>query len=167
MDAGPTTERSLQIRPAVESDAQAICDVLIRSVYEVCGKDYNNDPEILALWCSNKTPHNVRAWINDFDSFMCVVKGGDGRILGVGQYNRKDTSVNLCYLAPEALGKGLGSGLLREMEAEARRLGHAEVHLVSSITARSFYTRHGYASDGEPVYYGKVLGYPMRKRLSD
>ena len=52
------------------------------------------------------------------------------------------------------------------MEAEARRLGHRQITLDSSITAHEFYKRHGYEDNGEPVYWHKVLGFPMRKMIA-
>jgi hypothetical protein len=48
--------------PAVESrrarveDAAAACDVMRRSITELCLADHANDPTILEAWLANKTP---------------------------------------------------------------------------------------------------------------
>lgn len=51
------------------------------------------------------------------------------------------------YLIPGARGSGAGSELLRLAEAEARRMGCANISLqvgISNDPARAFYQRHGY-----------------------
>jgi hypothetical protein len=48
----------MEIRDAMTEteDAPAACDVLRRSISELCVADHGNDPTILARWLSNKTP---------------------------------------------------------------------------------------------------------------
>lgn len=53
------------IRIATKEDVVRICEVLIRSIREICGPDYNNDPEILDDWCANKTPEAIDPWIEN------------------------------------------------------------------------------------------------------
>jgi hypothetical protein len=45
----------MEIRDAMTEDAPAACDVLRRSISELCVADHGNDPTILARWLSNKT----------------------------------------------------------------------------------------------------------------
>lgn len=154
----------IAIREARESDATNICEVLIRSVREVCGPDYNNDEAVLEEWCANKKPEIVTDWIRNTDNLFVVAELSPGLLVGAAMYQRVRGSIQLCYLVPEALYQGIGAQLLATLESDAARLGHKEIQLVSSITARNFYRRHGYLDYGEPVYSrGKVLGFPMRK----
>jgi hypothetical protein len=46
----------MEIRDAVAEDAPAACQVIRRSIVELCVADHRNDPEVLARWLSNKTP---------------------------------------------------------------------------------------------------------------
>ncbi len=153
------------IRAATESDATQICQVLIRSIREVCAADYGCDQAILDDWCANKTPEQAINWIRDSNVYFIVAELQPHGVVGVGAYKRDKAYIYMCYLSPEGLHRGIGSKLLREMEAEAKRLGQPEIILGSSITALSFYERHGYQRNGEPAYWGKVMGYPMKKRL--
>ena len=51
------------IRKATSENAEAACSVLVRSIKEICAPYYENDEAILAQWLENKTPTNVRRWI--------------------------------------------------------------------------------------------------------
>jgi hypothetical protein len=53
----------LVIRDAKEEDAIAGCDVMRRSIAELCISDHQNDPVILNKWLGNKTPEVFRKWI--------------------------------------------------------------------------------------------------------
>jgi hypothetical protein len=53
----------MEIRDAVAEDAPAACQVLRRSISELCVADHGNDPAILAKWLLNKTPDIVASWI--------------------------------------------------------------------------------------------------------
>jgi GNAT superfamily N-acetyltransferase len=153
------------LRHACEADAAVVCNVFIRSVREVCSSDYGNDEVILQDWCANKTPEIVAGWITDASNVCIVAELAPHGIVGIAMYHRPETSLRLCYVTPEGLRKGIGSQLLVEVEQTAILFGHKQIELVSSITAHDFYRRHGYSDAGSPVYYGKVLGYPMRKAL--
>ncbi len=64
--------------------------------------------------------------------------------------------VQLLYLAPELRRGGLGSRLLAQAEAEARRLGCIGIWLDTfSFQARPFYERHGFRE------FGRIEDYPV------
>lgn len=165
--AADFTENNIEkIRFATTVDVPRICEVLTRSIREICGPDYGNDPLLLDEWCANKTPETITEWIPNPKNFFIVVESPLQGIIGVGLYRRQEATINLCHLAPEGLHRGLGSKLLSSMESEARRLSHTAINVVSSITASEFYKRNGYLSNGEPVYWGKIIGFPLRKVIA-
>lgn len=55
--------RVIEVRDAVREDAPAACEVIRRSISELCEADHRNDPEILRRWLANKTPEIVASWI--------------------------------------------------------------------------------------------------------
>jgi hypothetical protein len=73
----------MEIRRAVIGDSAAVCDVLRRSIVELCAPDHRNDPEILQLWLANKTAEIVASWIERSGSGMLVVVEANA-IPGVG-----------------------------------------------------------------------------------
>jgi hypothetical protein len=89
----------ITVRPAAEADAGAACDVLRRSIRELCVADHGHDEHVLSAWLANKTPENVRAWIRSASSSVVAVEGSEVRGFGLVQ---NDGEIQMCYLVPEA-----------------------------------------------------------------
>ena len=154
----------ITVRPALDSDAVAACEVLRRSIRELCAADHGNDEAVLGAWLANKTPENIRVWITDAASFSVVAVEGSA-VLGFALVGR-DGEVQLCYLVPEVQYRGAGKRMLRALEDRAAQWGLPRVFLTSSVTAKAFYERNGYVQNGEPKsVYGLRAAYPMTKSL--
>lgn len=153
----------MEIRDAVAEDAQAACDVLRRSIVELCIKDHHNDPAILTRWLSNKTPEIVASWIAlPHRSMLLALE--DQSILAVGSVN--DTGeITLNYVSPDARFRGVSRALLAALEVRAMARGNTQCHLHSTETAQSFYLANGYTIDGPPDQKFGTGGYPMSKGL--
>ena len=58
-------------------DAQSACEVVRRSISELCAADHGNDPIILSQWLKNKTPGDVASWIaHPANSVLVAVEHG-------------------------------------------------------------------------------------------
>lgn len=140
----------LEIRPARSEDAAVACDVLRRSISELCTADHGNDPKFLSGWLANKTPENVAAWITDPGNVFYVAID-DGKIAGVAAMT-KAGMITLNYVSPDARFKSVSKALLAALEAQAKALGLTQCSLESTKTARQFYRAAGYreteATDG-------------------
>jgi len=151
------------IRAAVAADAAAACEVLRRSIREICVADHREDPAILEGWLRNKTPENVRSWIESAVGFT-VVAEVDGRIVGVARLGGNNM-VQLCYVVPEVLLQGIGRAMLAAIEARARTQGLPALELTSTQTARAFYLRNGYRETGRDESMFGLAGTGMHKEL--
>ena len=154
----------VKIRDARSEDAPAACEVLRRSIVELCAADHRNDPAILARWLSNKTSEIVASWIaQSGNSVLLAVENGS--ILAVGSVT--DTGkITLNYVSPDARFRGVSRALLRALEARAAERGNIKCTLASTETARRFYRANGYVEHGSPVgEFGTTSGYPMSKVL--
>ncbi|HUB27935.1 MAG TPA: hypothetical protein VL992_21095, partial [Tepidisphaeraceae bacterium] len=60
------------IRDAKGEDAVESCEVMRRSIAELCGADHKGDPEILGRWLGNKKPDIFRTWIAQPGSNLLV-----------------------------------------------------------------------------------------------
>ncbi len=151
------------IRPATVTDAEAAASVLSRSIRELCTLDHGGDEQALGQWLGNKTPNKVRSWIEAPDGRIVVAEEG-GLILGVGGASRGGV-ITLNYVAPEARFKGVSKAILASLEACLRNQGCTQSTLTSTRTAHVFYLAAGYEDAGEPQFWGRLPGQPMKKSL--
>ena len=136
------------IRPAVTGDAEAACTVLRRSITELCAADHDGNRAVLDGWLANKTPRNVRAWIDDPSQEMLVAVCPGG-MAGVAAASLGG-DILLNYVSPDFRFRGVSKALLGELEHRLRARGRARVTLTSTRTALDFYLAQGYRHDGPP-----------------
>jgi GNAT superfamily N-acetyltransferase len=154
-----------EIRAATPEDASAACQVMRRSIAELCVADHGNDEAILRRWLSNKTPEVFLSWIAQPDNSLLVAVEG-GNILAVGAITDAG-EITLNYVSPDARFRGVSSALLGALEARALERGNARCILTSTETARRFYRANGYVEDGLPAgKFGTRASYPMSKPLT-
>jgi L-amino acid N-acyltransferase YncA len=152
------------IRKATPQDAEAACAVLVRSIKEICAPYYENDDKVLAEWLENKTPANVRRWIESDRSYCVVAVNAQGQVLGFASMSGAEIMLN--YVLPEALHQGIGKGMLQALESHAIASGVEHIELMSTIPAKAFYERNGYVSNGPPRHVGRIIGdYPLIKTM--
>ena len=155
----------ITIRKATAQEAESACAVLVRSIKEICAPYYDNDEEILDQWLENKTPANVRRWIESDRSYCVMAINAEGQVLGFASISGAEIMLN--YVLPEVLHRGIGKRMLQALEAHAVVSGVDHIRLVSSIPAKAFYERNGYVSNGAPRLVGRIIGdFPLIKRMS-
>jgi GNAT superfamily N-acetyltransferase len=152
------------IRKAIPKDAEAACVVLVRSIKEICAPYYENDEEILAQWLENKTPDNVRRWIESDRTYCVVAENGEGVVVGFAAISGSEIVLN--YVLAEALHQGVGKRMLQALEAYAIASGVEHIDVVSSILAKAVYERNGYVANGAPRHFGRIVGdFPLVKTM--
>jgi GNAT superfamily N-acetyltransferase len=155
----------MEIRAAVPSDADAICQVLIRSISELCVADHQNDPAILTAWLKNETTASVLAWIANPGTALLVATE-DGRILSVGGVANNGT-ITLNYVSPDARFRGITKAMLTALEAPAAALGNSVCTLESTKTALQLYISASYVESCPPTSgFPRGRGIPMTKALN-
>ena len=126
----------MEIRDAVVEDVPVTCEVITRSISELCHGDHVNDPAILRRWLANKTPEIVASWIaGPGNSVLVAVEGGT--ILAVGSVTNAG-EITLNYVLPEQ-GQWGESLTLVAFEARAQERGNQRCTLLSTETAHRFY----------------------------
>ena len=155
----------LEIRTASPEDAIAACQVMRRSIAELCVADHRHDEAILKPWLSNKTLEVFLSWIAQPDNSLLIAVE-DGNILAVGCVTDAG-QINLNYVSPDARFRGISRALLGALEARAAERGNIRCTLTSTATAHRFYQANGYVEDGRPDgEFGTTSGYPMVKLLT-
>jgi GNAT superfamily N-acetyltransferase len=154
----------IEIRDAVAADAEAACEVMRRSIAELCVADHQDDPKILAAWLGNKHPRFFHAWLAEPDNSVLVAVDGD-RIVSVGAV-RDGGEITLNYVSPDDRFKGASRALLAALEKRAIERGNDRCTLSSTATARRFYLANGYIETGAARgNFGSQTGFPMAKPL--
>jgi GNAT superfamily N-acetyltransferase len=154
----------MRIRNVEPEDAEVACEVVRRSIVELCAADHGGDQDILARWLNNKTPQHILVWIARADSSLLVAVEG-GAILAVGMVTDAG-EVLLNYVSPDARFRGASRAMLLALEMRARERGAAVCTLESTETALRFYRSNGYSEAGLPTgKFGMTSGYRMAKPL--
>ena len=154
----------MHIRDAVPEDAPSACEVIRRSISELCSADHHDDPVILARWLANKTPEIVASWMVDpGNSVLIAVESGV--MLAVGPVTDAG-EITLNYVSPDARFRGVSRALLMALEKRAQGRGNQRCNLLSTETAHRFYQAGGYVDDGpRQGKFGTSSSYPMSKEL--
>jgi ribosomal protein S18 acetylase RimI-like enzyme len=153
----------MKVRDATLDDASAACDVMRRSIAELCVADHRNDPTIVGRWLRNKTPEIFRSWIRPGNSLLVVVE--HDTIWAVGAVT-DDGEITLNYVSPDARFCNVSTTLLTKLEERAIERGNEACRLESTETARRFYLARGYSEEGPSRgKFGTTSGCPMSKRV--
>jgi GNAT superfamily N-acetyltransferase len=153
----------IEIRPAVGNDACAASQVLRRSIAECCTEDHRDDPKIIAAWIRNKTPETVRGWLSS-KHVLSIVAVAASEVVGFAAFSTSG-EVLLSYVIPEVRFTGNGRAMLFSIEQLARDSGVRSLHLNSTLTARSFYSRNGFEASGPAVLAFGMESLTMTKHL--
>jgi GNAT superfamily N-acetyltransferase len=119
---------AMKIRDAVPEDATVACEVMRRSIAELCVADHRNDPTILERWLGNTSPEIFKSWIRPGNALLVAIE--DERILAVGCVTDAG-EITLNYVSPDARFRGVSEVLLASLEQRARarqRALHAQEH---------------------------------------
>ena len=138
------------IRRATVADADAICALHVRSIRTLCADDYT--PEQIEAWAGRKRPELYSQAMTEGGETMFVAvedAAGDDHLVGFVAF--REAEIYGLYVAPEATGRGAGGALLDVAESAMRSAGVTEVKFRSTLTAVTFYARHGYRRDADAV----------------
>ena len=97
--------------------AEDICHVLIKSIKELCLADHQNDPAKLENWLRNKTPENIKTWIENSSVNFLVALSEQEKIIGVSMISNEG-KILLNYLLPDYIGRGVEKLMLNEPDLE-------------------------------------------------
>jgi putative acetyltransferase len=137
----------MTVRRATVDDADAICELHVRSIRVLCAADYT--AEQVEAWAGPKTAESYVRAMTDGGETMSVAVDDAGRVAGFVAF--KGAEIYGLYVAPESVGRGAGTTLLATAEDAMRAAGVAHVRFRSTLTAVTFYTRHGYQCGGDAV----------------
>jgi putative acetyltransferase len=127
-----------QIRPSVEADADAILELHVRSIREICSRDYT--PEQIEAWAG---PKKREFYLEPIRNGRLVVAERAGRVVGFGDYEATKNEISAVYVHPDFAGQGIGRALFQVVidALKARGFVHADVD--ASLNSVPFYQAVG------------------------
>jgi GNAT superfamily N-acetyltransferase len=149
---------TVTIRLATTDDAAAVSSLILRALHEVNIKDYG--PTLIAEQSKNWTVDGVVAKMQDRATFVAIF---DNDIVGTAGFDGQQART--VFVRPDRHKLGVGSLLMRAVEALAIERGLDQLSLLSSITAQGFYRRLGY-NPVRDVFHGAERTILMEKRLT-
>ena len=133
-----------RIRRSTPNDAEGMLRAHYSAVHETAKKDYSD--VILNLWSRPVDAQRIAAYRAKMETDKSVISflavDDSGQVLGFGELVPPETLGG--SVAARAGRHGVASALYRRLEAEARDLGMNVLRMDSSLTAFSFYIRHGF-----------------------
>ncbi|MCX4535092.1 GNAT family N-acetyltransferase [Streptomyces sp. NBC_00841] len=125
----------MNVRPARRSEAEALTELALASKGH-----WGYDEAFLAACRDELTMHAA-----DIDRRRTAVAEEDGRVLGFTTLDGTppEGALGMMFVAPDALGRGIGRLLFEHTMTEARRLGFACLTIDADPNAEPFYLAMG------------------------
>ena len=163
--------REFPVRRAFARDVEFIHLAHMRSIQEVCSKDHTADE--IAGW--GHRPLSAERRLADIANDWVWVSEANDQVNGYSQLKifekegRRFGYISGLYLTPEIVGKFVGKSLFQIMLEVLNAYRAESLSLESTITARNFYKKLGFKSNGpeKEISFGKSLVrcYPMKMLL--
>jgi ribosomal protein S18 acetylase RimI-like enzyme len=154
-----TSESNMEIRQFQPTDANEVSEVIRRALALININDYPKHN--IKLMIEYFTPQTILELARIRSMYVLMI---DSKIVATGSL-QNDTIYSL-FVDPEHIGKGLGTKLMKKLEALARHNHVTTLKVPSSITAVGFYIRLGFVKEKEVFSQKTGLTIHMTKQLS-
>jgi ribosomal protein S18 acetylase RimI-like enzyme len=132
--------RATTIRRATPGDCAAICRMHVASIRGLCSRSYT--PDQIESWTQTLSPGAYMEGMDGLEFYIACEAGDEVR--GLLIFDPEKGEICALYVAPEAVGSGIGGTLLRYGEDAILARGHATLFLKSTVNAVSFYEQMGF-----------------------
>ena len=157
------TQLVVELRRGRPDDALTIARLFRDTVHAVNRQDYSEAH--LDAWAPYQI--DLDHWRGVIESSYLMVAVSGGMVVGFANLDG-DEYVDQVFVHKDLLRKRIASKLMEEIEREAKRRGAARLWTQSSITARKFFERQGFATlqAQRITYNGQIFdNFSMEKRL--
>jgi putative acetyltransferase len=148
-------------------DARRFLEIHHAAVRGIAAKDY--PASVIEAWAPPITDQAIERFLANRDQEVRLIAEVHDEPVGIGAIVVSNSELRACYVLPSAARRGVGSGIVAEIERIAREHGLDHLRLESSVTAEPFYSALGYRveSRGEHLLLPGVpmAAVRMRKRL--
>lgn len=128
------------VRSFQASDLQDVLQLFYDTIQTVNCRDYT--AEQIEVWSSGAL-QNPDRWLDRLQTSMTYVAEINGQLVGFTNLEQ-DGHIDLFYCHSHYQGQGVGSTLLRQIEATAHTQDIKRLFTEASITAKPFFQRRGF-----------------------
>jgi len=128
----------MQIRKFKLGDAISTARLHRNTIRGVNSRDYS--PKIIRIWSGRTSAKMFRESANKCFRWVAMEKE---KIVGFCDISKEGEFWGL-YVHKDYIGKGIGTKLIKKIEAKAKELGVKRLKVKATITARPFYEKQGY-----------------------
>ncbi|OOZ38069.1 GNAT family N-acetyltransferase [Solemya elarraichensis gill symbiont] len=154
----------MKVRRYKTGEEEALWSLLYETAHSVNSKDYS--PAQIDAWAPCEK--DSFQWANRLKGTNPFVAEENGELIGFAELENNG-HIDCFYAAHNWQGKGVGSALLRAIEAEASSQGISSLFAEASITAKGFFQNHGFSIEGEQTVSlrgERFTNYAVSKRIS-
>lgn len=130
----------LTIRSYAEGDARPLAEVFHRAVHEGAASRYT--PEERAAWSPRIL--DTRSWEHRLADAETVVADTPDGPVGFMTFDPASGYLDLAFVLPDTMGKGVAASLYAVLEGRARALGLSRLETEASLLAEPFFARQGW-----------------------
>lgn len=128
------------IRPYRAADAGAVGQVFYDAVHQGAAGAYGAAQR--AAWAP-EVPAGAE-WSLRFERSVTFVAEAEGRVVGFMNLVPETGYIDMAYVAPQVMGRGVAHALYAPIEAAGRDAGCATLTTAASALARPFFERQGW-----------------------
>jgi len=133
---------NVAIRTARPGDAETILEVKQAAITELSASAYTR--EQVTAWTPSDSALAEYRTATETATFQILVACDTDQVVGYGVLNVEQDQVEALFVRPSWARLGVGTRLLRQLEASATLGGCRELTVVSSRNAVGFYESHEY-----------------------
>ncbi|MBT3817209.1 MAG: GNAT family N-acetyltransferase [Candidatus Magasanikbacteria bacterium] len=148
----------MNIRPITSTDYKKVEQLIKDAICKTNAKDYSKE---VIDFMIEIDPFRPRDTAHEREYFVATNNNNIHGVIGV-----KDNEIKTLFVDPKYHGKGIGSSLLSHIESIILDRGYKKSTVYSSISAKSFYIKHGYKvirEDSSKIGTEILLRYYMEK----
>jgi GNAT superfamily N-acetyltransferase len=149
----------MRLRPATLGDIPAILAVRHQAFASQAPQSYT--AEEVATLLADVDEQELVVMVERRQLF---VADDDGEVTGCAGW--LDRNLRHVYVAPPAMGRGIGRDLVRHVEAQCAAAGECELTAGVVLYARSFYEGLGYETLSRELAWDGSAYFSMRKRIT-
>lgn len=129
--------RRVQFRPARPTDAPAMVGIKQAAIEGIESPVYTDRQ--LSAWRPDDSARSDFRRAIESEQFEILHAVRDGEPVGYGVLNASEDRIDAVFVRPASQGTGVATSLVRQFESRARMQAVAELKILSSLNAKSFY----------------------------